>query len=157
MIGLIQSKRINGVDIKYSIADPKVDKVYAAFKRGSTIMDIGQAEGADMSINFNYADTVTGTPIGRLIVNGVEVIHDIPKTVTRDELYMLPDRSVHIGKAPANAVWAMQGSPPLLRDEKNVVHEGIVRDQLSKDIWSRRAFRTAVGLTADGKLIIVHT
>lgn len=154
---MIQPKRINGIDIKYSVIDPKIDDVYAAFKLGSTIKEFGQTEDADLAMNFNYADTVTGTPIGRLIVDGAEVIHDIPKTVSRDELYMLPDRSVHIGKAPADAIWAMQGSPPLLRNGKNVIDESIVRDQLAKDIWNGANYRVAGGITWNYKLIIVRT
>lgn len=154
---MIQSKRINGIDIKYCIADPQVDEVYAAFKLGSTIREIGQAENADTALNFNYANTVTGAPIGRLIVNNRQVSSDTIKTLRRDELYMLPDRSVHIGKAPANAMWAMQGSPRLLRSGVNDVTESIKRDQLGKDIWEGANYRVAGGLTADCKLIIVRT
>lgn len=154
---MIQSKRINGIDIKYSITDPKVDEIYAAFKLGSSIRDIGQAEKADIAMNFNYANTDTGTPIGRLIVNNRQVSSDTIKTIRRDELYMLPGKTIHIGKAPANAMWAMQGSPRLLRSGVNDVTESIKRDQLGKDIWDGANYRVAGGLTVDRKLIIVRT
>jgi hypothetical protein len=154
---MIQSKRINGIDIKYSVIDPMVDDVHTAFKFGSSIRDFGHAEKANVSLNFNYADTITGTPIGRLIVGGVEVVHDGPKTVARDELYMLPDRSVHIGKAPTNAIWAMQGSPRLLDGGNVVIDESIKRDQLGKDIWSGVNYRVAVGITDSKQMILVRT
>lgn len=154
---MIQSKRINGIDIKYSIADPNVDEIYAAFKLGSSIRDIGQAEKSDIAMNFNYANTDTGTPIGRLIVNNRQVSSDTLKTLRRDELYMLPDKTIHIGKSPANAIWAMQGSPRLLRSGVNDVTESIKRDQLGKDIWDGKNYRVAGGKTKDGKLIIVRT
>ncbi|MGO4372873.1 phosphodiester glycosidase family protein [Paenibacillus sp. MCAF20] len=126
-----------------------------AFAVFGHVKDLGK--GADVAVNFNYADTNNGIPIGRVIVDSKVVITDIAKTVARDEIYMLPDKSLHIGKAPANALWALQGSPPLLKDGKNVVVEGIKRDQLGSDIWSGTNYRTAAGITAAGKLVIVRT
>lgn len=153
---MIQTK-INGVDLIYDIYDPQVDEIRAAFKLGATVKEIGQAVGADVAINFNYADNSTGTPIGRVIVDSNEVISDIPKTLARDELYMLPDRSIHIGKAPANAVWALQGSPRLLDGRKKVYTTTAKRDQLQESIWRGVHIRTAAGKTADGKLVVVRT
>jgi N-acetylmuramoyl-L-alanine amidase len=54
-------------------------------------------------------------------------------------------------------VWAVQGSPPLLKDGKSVVHAGIARDQTGDDIWQRRATRSAAGIRADGKVVLVRT
>jgi len=153
---VIERRTINGVSLLYSLLDPVSHDIRAAYKPGSTIKEIGQAEGADIALNFNYADDDFGYPIGRLIVDGKTVVNDIPKTVARDELYMLPDGSLHIGKAPANAVWAIQGSPPLLRHGA-AVQDGIKRDQLGKDVWSRVAIRTAVGLRSNRELVIVRT
>jgi len=145
------------VETLYIVADPRTDEIRPVFRPGATVKEIAQAEGADLAINFNYADTAAGQPIGRLIVGGQVVVPDIPKTAPRDELYMMPDGTLHIGKAPATAVWAVQGSPLLIRGGKNVVHEGISRDQTGADIWQRRAIRTAVGITADGKLVLIRT
>lgn len=152
---MIERKTINGVSFLYEVYDPNVDDINVIYKPGATIKELGQV--VDVAINFNYADTVKGLPIGRLIIDGVEVVHDIPKTVARDELYMLPDKSLHIGKSPANAVWAVQGSPPLLKDGFKVVSLGVIRDQLGKDIWSGKAYRSAVGITVAGNLVIVRT
>lgn len=154
---MIQSKRINGIDVKCVIADPSADTIYAAAQTGATVKQLAQRENADVAANFNYALTTVGIPIGRLIADGKVVTSDIEKTTVRDEIYMLSDKSLHIGKAPKDAVWAMQGSPRLLRDGKNVVSESIKRDQLGKDIWTGKAYRLAVGLTADRKLVIVRT
>lgn len=154
---MIQSKRINGVDVKYVISDPSSDTIYAAAQTGATVKQLAQSEGATVAANFNYALTSVGIPIGRLIVDGKTVTSDIEKTTARDELYMLLDKSLHIGKAPKAALWAMQGSPRLLSGGKQVVSDSIKRDQLGKDIWQSKAYRLAVGLTADRKLIIVRT
>ncbi len=148
---------IHYVETLYIVADPRTDEIRAAYRPGATVKEIAQTEGADVALNFNFADTTVGQPIGRLIVGGQVVVPDIPKTAPRDELYMLPDRSIHIGKAPETAVWAVQGSPPLLRGGKIVVGDGIARDQTGSDIWQRRAIRTAAGITADGRLVLVRT
>ena len=145
------------VETVYVVLDPRVDEISAAYDPGATVKELGRAVNADVAMNFNFADTAVGVPLGRLIVNGITVIPDIPKTVPRDELYMLPDRSVHIGKAPAGAVWAVQGSPRLLRDGKVVMHESIQRDQLGEDVWGRRAERVAAGITNDGRLVLART
>jgi N-acetylmuramoyl-L-alanine amidase len=144
-------------DYIYKVFDPAVDKIYAAHLTGATIKAIGQAEKADVAVNFNYADDDAGIPIGRLIVGGKIVINDIAKTVPRHELYALPDGALHIGKAPANAVWAVQGSPRLLDNGLNVVDASVKRDKTGSDIYTRSAIRTAVGLTVSRKLVIVRT
>lgn len=144
------------VETLYVVLDPRVDDIRASYDPGATVKELGQTAGADLALNFNFADTSTGIPIGRLIVDGVTVIPDIPKTEPRDELYMLPDGSIHIGKAPAAAVWAVQGSPRLLRGGKNVIHESLIRDQTPDDI-KRKAIRTAAGITADGRLVLART
>jgi hypothetical protein len=91
-----------------------------------------------------------------MIVGGKAVISDIAKTLPRDELYMF-DGALHIGKAPAGAAWALQGSPPLLRDGLNVIAECVQRDQLGTDIWQGSAYRLAAGKTAAGNLVVVRT
>lgn len=140
----------------YKVFDPKVDTIFAAHQNGATIKELGQKLTADVAINFSYANTTTGIPIGRLIVDGKTVNHDIDKTTERDALYMLPDKSLHIGKHP-NPVWAIQGSPPLLKDGKDVIAAGVKRDRTGTDIHTRAALRTAVGITAAGKLVMVRT
>lgn len=161
---MIQTKRFNGVNVNYVIADPLIDDIGVIFKIGATVKELGQTAAATVTANFNFAETVSGTPIGRTIVDSKEVISDIPKTVARDELYMLPDGSLHIGKAPKDAVWALQGSPPLLRNGVNVVADGIKRDQTGYDIWTTngrdinaKSYRLAVGLTAARKLVVART
>lgn len=161
---MIQTKRNNGVNVNYVVADPLIDDIGVSFKIGATVKDLGQAAPATVAANFNFADTIQGIPIGRTIVDGKEVISDIDKTVARDELYMLPDGTLHIGKAPAGAVWALQGSPPLLRNSVKVVADGIKRDKTGSDIWTTngrdinaKSYRLAVGLTAARKLVIART
>lgn len=154
---MIKSSKVNGVNVAYVVADPGKDGITAVVGLGKTVKEIGQAAGATVSANFNYADTSTGTPIGRVIADGKTVISDIAKTAPRDELYMLPDESLHIGKAPAGATWALQGSPRLLRGGRNVIAESVRRDQTGNDIWTGTAYRLAAGLTADGRLVVVRT
>lgn len=154
---MIQRKRINGVDVSYVVANPAFDLIFAAHKTGATVKEIGQAEGATIAANINFADTRRGIPIGRLIVKGKVVSADIAKTTARDELYMLPDGSLHIGKAPAGALWAMQSSPRILKDGKSFTQESIERDQLDSSAWAGKAYRLAVGLTAARELVVART
>ena len=140
----------------YKVFDPKVDIIYAAHVNGLTVKDIAVREHADVAINLNYADDKKGVPIGRLVVDGKTVIYDIDKTTNRDELYMLPDRSLHIGKHPA-PVWAMQGTPRLLENGKEVIDASVKRDRTLPDVANRPAIRSATGITATGKLVIVKT
>ncbi|WP_051250598.1 N-acetylmuramoyl-L-alanine amidase [Paenibacillus harenae] len=140
----------------YKIFDPKIDNIYAVHQNGTTVKELGQREKADVAINFSYANTVSGVPIGRLVVGGKTVMHDIDKTTLRDELYMSADGSLHIGKV-ANPVWAIQGSPRLLQDGKDVIAASVKRDRTGTDIYTRAAIRTAVGITAAGKLVMVRT
>ncbi|MCA0754893.1 N-acetylmuramoyl-L-alanine amidase [Paenibacillus sp. N4] len=156
MTSLIRTK-VNGFVVTYAVIDPAAETVYAAHQNGATVKELGQREMAAIALNFNYADTSRGIPIGRLIIDSNTFISDITKTAARDELYMMPDRTLHIGKAPAGALWAIQGSPPLLKDGNNVITEGIKRDQLGTDIWRGGNYRTASGITAAGKLVIVRT
>jgi len=140
----------------YRVFDPKVDVIYAAAVTGLTVKDIAVREHADVAINFSYADTVKGVPIGRLVIDGKTVIYDIDKTTNRDELYMLPDKTLHIGKHP-NPVWAIQGTPRLLENGKKVIEASVKRDRTLPDVANRPAIRSATGITATGKLVIVRT
>ncbi|GBG11325.1 hypothetical protein PAT3040_06126 [Paenibacillus agaridevorans] len=131
-----------------AIATPGVDEAFVSHKIGATVKDIGQATGADAAIDFNFADTDNGVPIGRVIVEGKTVNSDSPKTKARDELYMLPDGAWHIGKAPANAVHAVQGSPHILMDGTSSTTESVKRDQLSDSSWKGKNYRvTGLRLT----------
>lgn len=140
----------------FKVFDPKIDTIYAAAVNGLTVKDLAVREHADLAINFNYADDRKGVPIGRLIVDGKTVIYDIDKTTERDTLYMLPDKSLHIGKHPS-PVWAMQGTPRLLEGGKDVIAESVKRDRTLPDVANRAAIRTAAGITAAGKLVLVRT
>jgi N-acetylmuramoyl-L-alanine amidase len=146
-------------DYVYRIFDPKTDDIYPIVDIGATVKEIGEGSGPGVTtaINFNFANDDDGIPIGRVIVDGKQVIGDIPKTKKRDELYMLPDRTLHIGKAPAGALWAVQGSPPLLEDGVIVINEGVIRDKTPDDISKGDKLRTAVGITEGGKLVMVRT
>lgn len=157
MINMITRKSVLGVDVSYFIASTESYEIKSMFCLGGTISSMVKQFDADVAVNFNYADINTGIPIGRVIHHGKVVIGDIPKTVARDELYMSPDGSLHIGKAPNGSVWSIQGSPRLLNNGKDVVQSSIVRDQLGKDIWSRSTYRTAVGLKDSNTLVIVRT
>lgn len=142
--------------IKYAVVDPKRDDVKAILSVGMTVKQIGQLTNSDLSVNFNFAETTAGIPLGRLIVGGETVIRDLDRTKNREEIYMLPDRTVHLGKAPTEAVWAVQGTPPLLKGGKIVLHSYLHRDNTPDDI-KRRAERVALGIMADGKLLIVRS
>jgi N-acetylmuramoyl-L-alanine amidase len=150
---MIQITTIGGHCLRYVVVNP--GDVGVELGIGKTVKEL--AQGSVIAINFNYADLETGTPIGRVIVDGKSVIKDSEKTAPREELYSLPDGSVRIGKAPEGAVWAVQGSPRLLQEGKNVVHASIQRDQTGADIWQRKTRRTAAGITADGKVVLVST
>jgi exopolysaccharide biosynthesis protein len=126
-------------------------------KIGATVKDIGQAAGADVAIDFNFADTDNGIPIGRVIADGNTVISDSPKTKARDELYMLPVGSWHIGKAPANVVHAVQGSPRILKDSKSFTAESVKRDQLADSSWKGKNYRVTGSVTAEGRLVSART
>lgn len=136
--------------------DPTVDNIYVAYEPGQTVKVLAEQEQADFAINFNFA-TPNGVPIGLLTVDGVIEVLGLPKTAARDSLYQLPDKSLHIGKPTEDAVWSVQGSPPLLRNGKPCFKEGIIRDQTPDDIAKRPAARTAVGITADGHLIVYRS
>ncbi|MDQ0114342.1 hypothetical protein [Paenibacillus harenae] len=58
MSSMLQRGKVNGFDVAYAIADPLIDDIHAAFKVGETVKDLG--EGADVAVNFNYADTTNG-------------------------------------------------------------------------------------------------
>ncbi|WP_214626654.1 hypothetical protein [Paenibacillus agaridevorans] len=75
----------------------------------------------------------------------------------RDELYMLPDGSWHIGKAPANAIHAVQGSPRILKDGKSFTAESVKRDLLADSSWKGKSYRVAGGVTAEGRLVSART
>ena len=153
------TQTILGTSCTLEYINAKEDDIGVGYKVGSTVKDIAKASGADTAMNFNFANNVTGTPIGRLIVDGKIVNKDIAKTVPRDEFYMLPDKTMHIGKAPTTALWAVQGSPRLLEDELFVYKESIERDQLGTDIWSNNAkhLRVAVGVLSPTKAVLVRT
>ncbi|MFD2116323.1 N-acetylmuramoyl-L-alanine amidase [Paenibacillus yanchengensis] len=154
---LIQTKRINNIDVDYVIADPAINDIGISFKIGATVKELGQQAAATVAANFNYADNATGTPIGLVVDGGKTVIGNIAKTAARDELFAMPNGTLHIGKAPMGAVWAVQGSPRLLHNKINIIAETVKRDQTGNDIWQSKAYRLAVGLTADNKLVIVRT
>jgi N-acetylmuramoyl-L-alanine amidase len=153
---VIKKSKVNGVDISYIVANPETDKIHATLSIGKTIKDIAQAESATVAANFNFADTNTGRPIGRVIVDGKAVIADIAKTVSRHELYM-DNGTLHIGRAPTDAEWSLQGSPRLLQAGENVIASSVERDQTGVDIWHGKAYRLAAGITAAGKLVLVRT
>lgn len=81
---MIQTTKINGVNVVYAIATPGVDEAFVSHKIGATVKDIGQAAGANAAIDFNFADTDNGILIGRVIADGEMVISDSPKTKARD-------------------------------------------------------------------------
>lgn len=157
---MIRSTNINGVDVYVHHADSRVDDIYAAAGFGKTIAQIGRAEGADVASNLAYAEyKIKGVPIGRNVVAGKAITADTEKTMARDSLFMLPDKTMHIGRPPAGAIWALQGSPPLLKDGADIVVAGIERDQLGTDIWANNAehLRIAYGLKSPYELVIVRT
>jgi N-acetylmuramoyl-L-alanine amidase len=127
------------------------------FSVGGTVASMAKQFKADAAINFNYANTDDGIPIGRVIHEGKVIVSDIPKTIPREELYMSADGSLHIGKAPVGSKWALEGSPRLIHSGKDIIQESIKRDQLGSDVWSRPTYRTAVGLRDSKTLVVVRT
>jgi len=149
--------KIGGINLLYEVVNPSQDEMYPVYKTGTTVKQIGEAEGATLAVNFNFANNDVGDPIGRIIVNGKTVVYDGPKTLARDEMYMLPDGTWHIGKAPSNAVHAWQGSPRILKDGKSYTAQSIKRDQLHSSAWAGKAYRLAGGIKSDGSAVIVRT
>lgn len=154
---MIQKAKIKGVNIAYLIANPAADEIYAAHRTGATVKELAKAEGATAAVNANFADNGPGVPIGRLIVGGKTIIADSFKTAMREELYMLPDGTLHIGKAPAGVLWALQGSPRIRAGGKNVIALSIKRDVLDSSVWAGKAYRVAYGLNKARQLVIVKT
>ncbi|MFB9330083.1 hypothetical protein ACFFSY_29420 [Paenibacillus aurantiacus] len=60
--------KINGFNVRVVTVDPRMDEVFAAYQSGARVRDIAKSTGADMALNFNFADIKSGVPIGRLIV-----------------------------------------------------------------------------------------
>jgi len=149
--------KIGGINLLYEVVNPTQDEMYPVYKPGTTVKQIGEAEGATLAVNFNFANNDVGDPIGRIIVNGKTVVSDGPKTLARDEMYMLPDGTWHIGKAPANAVHAWQSSPRILKDGKSYTAQSIKRDQLHSSAWAGKAYRLAGGIKSDGNSVLVRT
>lgn len=149
---MIKTERINGFEVQYMAVNPS--RLDLKFKIGSSVKQLGV--GYEAAINFPYADIDTGTPIGRVIVNGVTVISDVEKTKNRDLFYVTQSGAACIGPYPTTSVqWAVQGSPRLLRGGKNVVKESITRDHTPSDIALRSVLRTAVGLKRDGSVVLL--
>lgn len=154
---MIREAKIGSINLLYAVASPSKDLIYPVFKPGSTVKAIGQSEKATLAVNFNFAINETGDPIGRIIVDGNTVVLDGPKTLARDEIYMLPDGTWHIGKAPAHAIHSIQGSPRILKDGKSFTAQSITRDQLHSSAWAGKAYRLAVGTKSDGSMVLVRT
>lgn len=154
---MIQKAKINGVNIELLIANPAADDIYAAHRTGATVKELAIAEKATAAVNANFADNGPGVPIGRLIIGGKTIIGDSFKTAMREELYMLPDGTLHIGKAPAGVLWALQGSPRIRSGGKNVIALSINRDVLDSSVWAGKAYRVAYGLNKARQLVIVKT
>ncbi|RXZ77230.1 hypothetical protein EBB07_33705 [Paenibacillaceae bacterium] len=151
---MIQTKTIQGHQIRYVVSRPLFDKIAAAYREGATVKQLGQESKADVACSFNFSNDKIGAPIGFLKVDGEIVVQDVPKTAPRDVLYMLPERTLHIGKAPAAAVWAVQGSPRLLDNGRKVIDETAKRDQTGADILNGSSRRTAAGITKEGYLVL---
>jgi hypothetical protein len=150
---MIKTTKINGFEIAYTVAAPRCAGV--VYSPGSTVREIGTVAKVDAAINFSFADTGAGVPIGRLIVGGRVVVPDIPKTALRDELWS-KDGVLHISKAPANADWAVQGSPRLLENGAKVINTTAQRDQTPADVM-RSNYHTAAGITRQGEIVLVRT
>ena len=137
----------------------KDDEIGVGYKVGSTVKEIAQAATKDVAMNFNFANNLTGTPIGLVMVDGKVVNKDIAKTVARDSFCIQTDGTFRIGKPDVNTIHSAQGSPRLLEDELFVLKKSIERDQLGTDIWSNNAkhLRVAVGILINNKAVLVRT
>lgn len=113
----------------------------------------------DVAMNFNFANNLTGTPIGLLMVEGKVVNKNIAKTMTRDSFCIQSDGTFRIGRTDKDTLHSVQGSPRLLEDELFVVKQSIERDQLGSDIWANNAkhLRVAVGILSSHKAVLVRT
>lgn len=153
------TQTILGVPVTLEYLNTKDDDVRVGYNVGSTVKDIAQAASADVAMNFNFADNITGTPIGSVIVDSKTVNKDIAKTVPRDSFCIQTSGTFQIGKPNANTLHSVQGSPRLLDGGLFVINESIERDQTGTDIWANNAkrIRVAVGLLSPTKAIIVRT
>lgn len=137
--------------------DPRQNVIQAAYEPGKTVSQIAKLWNATYAINFNFANTDNGQPIGLLRTNGKLQVQDSEKTLVRDSLFQDRDGTLHIGKPNSFVQWSVQGSPPLIKDGIVVVKEGIERDKTPDDIAKRPALRTAVGITEDNELVVIRT
>ena len=148
-----------GISCTLEYLNSKEDEIGVGYKVGSTVKEIAQSHNADVAMNFNFANKLTGTPIGLLMVDGKVVNKDIAKTAARDSFCIQSDGTFLIGKPNKDTLHSVQGSPRLLEDELFVYKDSIIRDQLGTDIWDKNAkhIRVAVGILSSTKAVIVRT
>jgi N-acetylmuramoyl-L-alanine amidase len=152
---LIENRSINGISCLVTIGKPGRDQIGVAHEIGSTVKDLGQAAGANVACNFNFADTVTGTPIGMLQADGKVVNQDNDRTRGRLSIYQDTAGKLHMGIPPINAVWSVQGVPPLLMGSRSVYEQ--YKATTPADVYNGTNYRTAAGIRSDGQLVIVRT
>src|SRR5690606_21245157 len=134
------------------------DVVGVGYKVGSTVKDLARSTAADVAMDFNFANNVTGTPIGLVMVGGKVVNKDIAKTLQRDSFCVQSDGLYRIGRPDDNTLHSVQGSPRLLDGGLFVIKESVERDKLGADIWANNAkhLRVAIGLMSPTKAVIVR-
>lgn len=126
------------------------------------VSDLVSRSGAIAGVNgvFHASD---GTPLGLIIVDGrVKSLPIMARTamgITRDGRILIDNVSVDAGGnlipdwLKEGVVYAVGGGPRLVQDGK--VNVTSVEEQFKTDVAAGRAPRTAVGVTHDGKLLLV--
>ncbi len=126
------------------------------------VSDLAAREGAIAGVNgvFHAPD---GTPLGLVILDGVV---KAPPLMNRTAIGITRDGTVLIDNVSSDAkgslvpdwlsqgvAWAVGGGPRLVKDGK--VHVTSGEERFRADVSAGRAPRTAAGVTADGKLLLV--
>jgi len=153
------TQNILGTTVTLEHLNANEDIIGVGYKVGSTVKQLAEASAADVSINFNFANNTTGTPIGLVMVDGKLVNHNNTKAILRDSFCIQSDGTFYIGKPEKDTLHAAQGSPRLLDDGLFVVKASILRDETGTDIWANNAkhIRVAVGILSPTKAVIVRT
>jgi|CZCA01.1.fsa_nt_gi exopolysaccharide biosynthesis protein len=128
----------------------------------ASVSELVSRSGAIAGVNgvFYASD---GTPLGLIIVDGclksLPVMSRTAMGITRDGRILIDNVSLDAGGNLApdwlgeGVVYAVGGGPRLVKDGK--INVASIEEQFKMDVAFGRAPRTAVGVTDDGKLLLI--
>jgi exopolysaccharide biosynthesis protein len=126
------------------------------------VSELVSRSGAIAGVNgvFHASD---GTPLGLIIVDGklksLPIMNRTAMGITRDRRILIDNVSVDTSGnltpdwLAEGVIYAVGGGPRLVKDGE--IHVTSLEEQFKPDVASGRAPRTAVGVTDDGKLLLI--